>query len=120
MIYFQLEQYRLVVHRHLLHFPSLLLRYLKLKQQLKVGLALSALSSMPPTPRTARCVETILKTVVQPVVMVKPPSQYEKLNNAWNKSSRVDAEAALNDLSGGDTETPAKKLTMHVGPLPLR
>jgi hypothetical protein len=47
-------------------FPYLLLHYLKLKQQLKVGLALSALSSMPPTPRTARCVETILKTVVQP------------------------------------------------------
>ena len=24
--------------------------------------------------------------------------QYEKLNNAWNKSSRLDPEAALNDL----------------------
>ena len=46
--------------------------------------------------------------------------QYEKLNNAWNKSSRLDAEAALNDLSGGDTETPAKKTDDAVGPLPLR
>ena len=38
--------------------------------------------------------------------------QYKILNDAWNKATRADAEAALNELSGGDTETPANKLTM--------
>jgi hypothetical protein len=33
----------------------------------------------PPTPRSARCVETNLKTVVQSVVMVMPPSLYHVL-----------------------------------------
>jgi hypothetical protein len=72
------------LHRQLLHFPYQLLRYLKLKQQLQVGLAKRALSSIPPSPRTARCVETMLKetilnNVVQAVVIVKLSSIHLRL-----------------------------------------
>jgi hypothetical protein len=40
----------------------------------------------------------------------KITDRYELLNEAWNKPTREQAEGALNDLSGGDTDTAADRL----------